>query len=154
MGEMLMRGGEPQAGRSSITLPKIMSDRSLMQYAFDRFEMHENFLAEKLLAFLRLRPSIRIIGMPFVAMNHCGMSLHRVATICFVTEGLPSPAIVLAMDRVNIGIRFGHFYAKRLIEYLDLNKYGGVVRVSMAHYNTIDEVEALIHHLDQILPSE
>jgi selenocysteine lyase/cysteine desulfurase len=47
-----------------------------------------------------------------------------------------------------IGIRFGDFYAKRLIEALGLQARGGVVRVSIAHYNTPAEMDHLIKHLD------
>jgi selenocysteine lyase/cysteine desulfurase len=45
------------------------------------------------------------------------------------------------IDKPNIEIRFRDFYAKRLIEDLGLDKQGGVVRVTMLHYNTIEEVD-------------
>lgn len=48
------------------------------------------------------------------------------------------------------GIRYGDFYARHLIESLDLQKQEGPVRVSMVHYNTIDEVEKLIQAFDKI----
>jgi selenocysteine lyase/cysteine desulfurase len=59
-----------------------------------------------------------------------------------------SESIVLHTDRFGIGIRFGDFYAKRLVEALKLHTRGGVVRVSIAHYNTPAEMEHLITHLD------
>jgi selenocysteine lyase/cysteine desulfurase len=55
------------------------------------------------------------------------------------------------VDQFNIGIRFGDFYARRLIEALGLAEQGGVVRVSMAHYNTIGEIDQLIGHLDEVI---
>ena len=60
--------------------------------------------------------------------------------------------VVRHLDRFNIGIRFGDFYAKRLVEALGLQAQGGVVRVSMAHYNTPAEIGRLIQHLDEVLP--
>ncbi|MEH2274641.1 MAG: hypothetical protein V7K40_07465 [Nostoc sp.] len=42
------------------------------------------------------------------------------------------------------------FYAKRLIEYLGLASQGGIVRVSMVHYNTLEEVNSLIEAFEQI----
>jgi len=42
-----------------------------------------------------------------------------------------------------------HFYARRLIEALGLQKYGGVVRISIAHYNTSDEIRRLLVALDE-----
>lgn len=48
------------------------------------------------------------------------------------------------MDEHQVGIRFGDFYARRLIEALGLARQDGVVRVSMVHYNTLAEVDRLI----------
>jgi selenocysteine lyase/cysteine desulfurase len=63
-----------------------------------------------------------------------------------------SETVVRHLDRFKIGIRFGDFYAKRLVEALGLQAQGGVVRVSMAHYNTAEEIGRLIQHLDEVLP--
>jgi selenocysteine lyase/cysteine desulfurase len=62
-----------------------------------------------------------------------------------------SETIVRHMDKFNIGIRFGDFYAKRLIETLGLQSQGGVVRISIAHYNTAGEIDRLIQHLDEAI---
>jgi selenocysteine lyase/cysteine desulfurase len=62
-----------------------------------------------------------------------------------------SESIVREVDKHKIGIRFGDFYARRLIEALGLAEQNGVVRVSMVHYNTVDEVDRLIRVLDPIL---
>ena len=51
----------------------------------------------------------------------------------------------------NIGIRYGDFYARRLIDDLGLSPQNGVVRVSLVHYNTLEEVDRLIGVLDSIL---
>ena len=56
-----------------------------------------------------------------------------------------------AVDPHRIGIRFGDFYARRLIDALGLVAQDGVVRVSMVHYNTLDEVDRLIVALDRAL---
>ena len=116
--------------------------RSRMQHAFDAFERHEDALAQQLLAYLRGKAGVRIIG-----RTHTGDGL-RVPTVSFVVRGAMSESIVLHTDRFGIGIRFGDFYAKRLIEALGLQARGGVVRVSIAHYNTPAEMDHLIKHLD------
>jgi len=116
--------------------------RSRMQYAFDAFERHEDALAEQLLTFLCGKAGVRIIG-----HSHARDGL-RVPTVSFVVRGAASEAIVLHTGRFGIGIRFGDFYAKRLIEALGLQAQGGVVRVSIAHYNTQDEISRLITQLD------
>jgi len=121
------------------------SARQRMQAAFDAFEAHENALAERLLQWLRTKKSVRVIGRPAADDD------RRVPTISFVVAGAPSEAIVRHVDQHGIGIRFGDFYAKRLIEALGLQAQGGVVRVSIAHYNTQGEIDRLIRHLDEVI---
>lgn len=119
--------------------------RQRMQAAFDLFERHEDRLAERLLAYLRGKAGVRIIGLPSQAAG------ARVPTISFVVGKQPSESIVRHLDRFDIGIRFGDFYARRLIEALGLQAQGGVVRVSMAHYNTAEEIDRLVRHLDEAI---
>jgi len=118
------------------------TERQLMQIAFDAFETHEDLLAERLLAYLRGKRNVRIIGIPEATSG------HRVPTISFMVAGRASESIVTHVDQSSIGIRFGDFYAKRLIEALGLDKQGGVVRVSIAHYNTLAEIDRLIESLE------
>jgi selenocysteine lyase/cysteine desulfurase len=121
------------------------SPRQRMQAAFDLFAQHEDAIAERLLSWLRAKPAVRIIGRPVTGDG------RRMPTVSFVVHGQPSESIVRHMDQYNIGIRFGDFYARRLIESLGLQEQGGVVRVSMAHYNTEVEVDRLIRHLDEVI---
>ena len=121
------------------------TERQKMQAAFDAFEDHESALAERLLAYLRDKRSVRVIGQDRVLAG------GRVPTISFVVGSAPSESIVRHMDQHRIGIRFGDFYAKRLIETLGLQGQGGVVRVSIAHYNTAQEIERLLQHLDEVI---
>ena len=119
--------------------------RQLMQAAFDAFEVQEDLLAETLLAFLRDTPGVRIIGKSRVTDG------DRVPTISFVVDGVQSEDIVRRVDNHRMGIRFGDFYARRLIEQLGLTRHGGVVRVSIAHYNSVDELNRLVEHLAQAI---
>lgn len=119
--------------------------RQQMQAAFDAFEAHENQLATRLLHYLATKGAVRVIGLPTAEDG------HRVPTVSFVVEGRMSESIVRHVDQFGIGIRFGDFYARRLIEGLGLDRYGGVVRVSAAHYNTPGEIDKLIHHLDEVI---
>lgn len=106
--------------------------------AFDLVAEHEEKLAEKLLNYLNSIKEIRIIG------SKSSKAEDRVPTISFVHENLKSQEIVKETDKAGIGIRFGDFYAKKLVQDLDLEKKGGVVRVSLVHYNTLQEVDKLI----------
>jgi len=121
------------------------STRDKIVRAFDRITLHENAIAERLLAYLRSRSDCRILGF------ENGSDERRVATISFVVDGQDSGQIAKKMDEYNIAIRFGDFHARRLLEFLNLADNGGCVRVSMAHYNTISEVDALIGALEEVL---
>lgn len=121
------------------------TERQKMQAAFDAFERHEDALAERLLAYLRGKKSVRIIGRNSAAAG------GRVPTISFMAGQTMSESVVRHLDQFNIGIRFGDFYARRLIEGLGLHTQGGVVRVSIAHYNTLEEIDRLIRHLDEVI---
>ncbi len=121
------------------------NNRQRMQTAFNHFAQHEDKLAEKLLNYLHSKKQVRIIGHDHVSNN------NRMPTVSFVVAGKSSETIVQHMDKFNIGIRFGDFYARRLIKTLALQSYGGVVRISIAHYNTVAEIDRLIQHLDDAL---
>lgn len=120
------------------------SEEEKYRKSFDLIAEYEEELATRLLNYLDSVKEIRIIG------EKKADAELRVPTISFVHENLKSPEIVGAIDKENIGIRFGDFYAKKLIQDLDLEKYGGVVRVSLVHYNTLEEVDKLIHAFKKI----
>ncbi len=122
-----------------------LSGRAALLQAFELIACHEERLADRLLTFLALYPRVRIIG------ERVPDKQRRVPTISFVVEGCQSEAVVKACDPQGIGIRFGDFYAKKLVEDLDLSRYGGVVRVSMVHYNTLSEVDRLTEALARFL---
>ncbi len=121
------------------------SARQRMQAAFDAFARHEDALAERLLAWLRGKRTVRIIG------HATATDAGRVPTISFVVAGVQSESIVRHVDSFGIGIRYGDFYARRLIEALGLQAHGGVIRASIAHYNTAGEIDRLIEHLDEVI---
>jgi cysteine desulfurase family protein (TIGR01976 family) len=75
----------------------------------------------------------------------------RVPTICFNIPGHTPQAIADAMDAVGIGIRDGHMYAPRLMKRLNLAMETGCIRVSLVHYNTLDEVARFGAELEKIV---
>ena len=72
----------------------------------------------------------------------------RVSTVSFTVGSESSKRIVEAVDDAKVGIRYGDFYAKRIVEEHGLGATDGVVRVSMVHYNTLEEVDRLIAALE------
>ncbi|MFT6438092.1 MAG: selenocysteine lyase/cysteine desulfurase [Candidatus Azotimanducaceae bacterium] len=120
--------------------------REQLEAAFVQIEEQEVTLAERLLSYLRKRNDCRVIG------NPSGTDPTRVATISFTIENQDPEQICKTLDEHGIAIRFGDFHARRLIEGMGLLEANGAVRVSMTHYNTVEEVDRLIAALDIVLP--
>lgn len=126
------REEEPDAGRR-------------LTRTFGLFERHEEALAAPLMDFLSHRRGARIVG-PATADRAV-----RVPTIAFAIEGRDAAEIPPRLDEQRLAVRFGHFYAHRAMQALGLLERNGVVRASLAHYNTPDEVSRLITALDEVL---
>jgi len=118
--------------------------RAAMTDAFQAIANHEENLLKPLMCFLKNHPNITVIG-----EDHADQDL-RVATVSFVHDRIDSRRLVKAIDKHKIGIRYGDFYAVALIDALGLRTQHGVVRVSLAHYNTPEEVSQLIELLKQL----
>ena len=121
------------------------SGRPAIEAGFADIAAHEQTITAKLLDFLESRNSIRIFGRRSSAQD------DRVATVSFTIADRSSKEVVETIDPHRIGIRYGDFYARRLIEDLGLMQQNGVVRVSMVHYNTLDEVDRLIRALEPLV---
>jgi cysteine desulfurase family protein (TIGR01976 family) len=119
-------------------------DRVTVEAAFAAMAALERPLQTTLLDFLRSHPRVRICG-PAEA------GPERVPTISFVHSSRSSREIAQAASEQGLGLRYGHFYAHRLASALGLEPDDGVVRVSLVHYNSLDEIERLMEFLDTVL---
>jgi len=119
-------------------------DRAKVVSAFAEIAAHERVIGERLLSYLRGRNDCRIIGRSTAGEG-------RVPTVSFVVDDRDSGDIAKSIDPYKVAVRFGDFHARRLAEALDLMGSRGAVRVSMAHYNTVTEVDKLIGALDEVL---
>ncbi len=115
-----------------------------LRLAFEGVAEHEAHLTDLLIAFLQKQSKVRIIGRALSSAS------ERVATVSFVIAGQSSASVPARLDPHHLAVRHGHFYAYRLLEALGLEPADGVVRVSMAHYNTAEEVGRLIEQLGHL----
>ena len=67
------------------------------------------------------------------------------------SQSRDSAELVRHVDAAKVGIRYGDFHSRRLVEALGLSDRNGVIRASMVHYNTLDEVDRLIRALEEAL---
>ncbi len=121
-------------------------DRAAIEKAFDVMTACELPVQERLISYLLGRDDVRIVG-----PAHSGP--ERVGTISFVHRDLSSRQIVGEIDGSGIAIRHGHMYAYRLCQRLGLDPEDGVVRISLVHYNTPEEINRLIEVLDAVIPT-
>ncbi|MCW6510021.1 cysteine desulfurase-like protein [Lichenifustis flavocetrariae] len=64
----------------------------------------------------------------------------RVPTFCFNLPGRAPQHVTDDMAAAGFGIRDGHMYAPRLMKRLGLTMDRGALRVSLVHYNTMEEI--------------
>lgn len=76
---------------------------------------------------------------------------ERVSTFSFTLDGYTPQAVASALDQANIYVWDGDFYAVSVIERLGLQAQGGLVRVGLVHYNTLDEIEKMRIALDTLV---
>jgi cysteine desulfurase family protein (TIGR01976 family) len=84
-------------------------------------------------------------------LNDCGAIIYgiadktriheRVPTLCFNLPNVSPARVTETLAEQNIGIRDGHMYTPRLMKRLGLITESGVVRASLVHYNTVEEVD-------------
>lgn len=139
-----LAGGSYEAVQS---VPRIVS--YLDSVGWDAIHAQEETIQEILLSYLRSKPDqIQIYGEPSSDRN------LRVPVISFRVKGRSSFGITDAIEaRSPYGGRAGHFYSKRLVsEVLEIaDSDDGVVRISLLHYNTEEEVQGLVKILDQVI---
>ena len=80
----------------------------------------------------------------------------RVPVVSFVVSGVKSREVVEGVQertQGRLGIRNGHMYSHRMLgEVVQLGDVeDGVVRVSMLHYNTEEEMGVVVRVLEEVI---
>lgn len=107
--------------------------RGTIEAAFGHMAELESPLIHQLVDGLQSIPGVTLVG-PGVG------GADRVGTVSFVHERRRSRAIAESVCEAGIAIRYGHMYAHRLSRRLGLDDADGVVRISLVHYNSAEEV--------------
>ena len=97
---------------------------------------HEDFLHARLLAGLRARDGVRVLGEPDVALAS------------FVVEGVHVSDLGHLLTEQGIAVRAGHHCAMPLMKTLDV---AGALRVSLGLYNDSADLERFFTALDNAL---
>ena len=74
---------------------------------------------------------------------------RRVPTVSFTLGGVAPREIAKQLAAENLFVWSGHNYALELVRHLGIDETEGVVRIGLAHYNTLAEIERLLAVLDR-----
>ena len=121
------------------------STRESYASVFELIQRHEQSISESLIDFLLSHPRVRLFGRTEGSMQ------YRVPVFSFVVHGENSLELSRKLGEKGFGVNAGDFYARRCIEALGAKDYGGVVRISLVHYNSLEEVERLVKELDLLI---
>ena len=69
---------------------------------------------------------------------------QRAPTVAFTLEGYTPRQIAERLGQEGIFVWDGNYYALAVFERLGVEDSGGMVRVGIAHYNTLREVDRLL----------
>ncbi len=103
---------------------------------------HEEYLANPLLDFLDKDENFFLIGKSKI------VDKNRAPTISFIHKKRSSKDLSNYLVKNNIATRNDNFYAWRCLKSLNIDPEDGVVRISLTHYNSKNEVDKLISLLN------
>ena len=130
----------PQTGEATGSL------RDPLGLAMESIQDHERHLSRVLINSLQSLPGVRIHGITDPGAIH-----QRVPTVSFTVAGLHPRNIAAALGEQGVQVWDGNYYAPAVTERLGLEADGGMVRVGLVHYNTVDEIQRLVDTLRPLL---
>lgn len=107
--------------------------RERLRSAMHEIEEYENQLAADVQSFLRSLPEVKLFR---------AASGRRTPTFAFTIDGLNSRKVTEWLaEKYNMCVADGDFYASTMAEVLGVDVQGGWVRIGLAPYNTIEEIQ-------------
>ncbi|AWB68752.1 cysteine desulfurase-like protein [Saccharobesus litoralis] len=114
-----------------------------LENAFTHIQNHENELSRYFMQQLAELRGANLLGQKTTE--------QRVPIFSLVLANNDHAKVCCALAQANIYCAYGHFYAQGIVEQLALANESGVLRFSLLHYNTRDEIDVLFNELDMIL---
>ncbi len=112
---------------------------------FGLFAAHEEAMTRPIVDFLTSKADVRLIGQGVEGRR------ERVSIFSFLVNGRDSREIPDRLLQHKIAIRAEDFYAARCIDALGAGPRNGVIRVSLVHYNSLEDVNRLTESLDPVV---
>ncbi len=119
--------------------------RRELKAAMHAIQSYEGELSRHLVTGLEKTPGIKIYGITDEALFS-----HRTPTFAIRLLHLTPEDVARHLGQQGIFVWDGNFYALEVTTRLGLEESGGVVRIGLVHYNTMDEIDRLIDVLQGI----
>jgi cysteine desulfurase family protein (TIGR01976 family) len=116
-------------------LGAVNSPKARIAAAMDGIAAYEQTLAARMLQ------GLKAAGAVVYGLSDPARMAERLPTFAFNVPGVAPSEVSTKAAAAGIGIRDGHMYAPRLMKRLGLEMSSGAVRVSICHYNTMEEVD-------------
>lgn len=117
-----------------------------LKQALSAIRTYEFELSQTLLDVLEETPGVTVYG-----ITDRQRLAERVPTVSFTLQGRHPRQVAEALDRHNIYVWDGNYYALAVTESLGLEDSGGMVRVGPVHYNTVEEIKMFGEALRKII---
>ena len=121
-----------------------LSRRAIVQ-GLNALVDHERALTKHLITGLKSIKGVTVRGITSENALH-----RRVPTVSITVEGKQPEALAKSLAEDNVFVWSGHNYALEPVARMKLMDAGGVLRIGLAHYNTIDEIDFLLERLDHL----
>jgi cysteine desulfurase family protein (TIGR01976 family) len=122
------------------------SRESKIKAAYAAATAYEMPIAQRLIDGLANIEGVRLQG-----ISDSRMLSHRVPTVSFTHARQRNSMLAKALATKGINVWSGHNYALEVVRHLGLDEQEGVLRIGLAHYNTVKEVDVIIGLLEALL---
>lgn len=120
--------------KQAIEFINLLSDNELIEY--------NDKIRDYLLDYFQKDERIRLFGVPR------GTSQEKIPLFSFVVNGVHHEDLALILDKMGIAVRSGQMCAEPVMDRFGVT---GMLRVSVAPYNTMEEAEYFVKCLDRAI---
>ena len=117
---------------------EIKFDRKLVEFIYSKIFYYEKVFNNLFKNFITKNENIEVI--------ECNDEMQKIPIYSILFKNYDVKNINLILNELNIITNSGIFYCNRLVDYLNIKN--GVLRISLMHYNSFDEVNKIIETLN------
>ncbi|MDD1794032.1 cysteine desulfurase-like protein [Enterovibrio sp. ZSDZ42] len=120
--------------------------RERLASGYDNIHQYEMTLSAYFLAQLQRLENVQLYGVEQVK--------GRTATFALRFGDIDPTMVAEALGKRQIYVWSGHLYADKLTDAFGVTAKGGILRVGLMHYNTIEEIDVFFDALKEVLSTQ